>query len=74
MVQQVEPSGGTLSDQYTNVYRNKEVEYAREKRSPEFSIKFGKRSIDDTKNQSKDLDKQINDLKKQLQEKEKDED
>lgn len=74
LVQQVEPSGGTLSDQYTNVYRNKEVEYAREKEARNSALNSVKDQIDDTKNQSKDLDKQINDLKKQLQEKEKDED
>lgn len=74
LVQQVEPSGGTLSDQYTNVYRNKEVEYAREKEARNSAVNSVKDQIDDTKNQSKELDKQINDLKKQLQEKEKDED
>ncbi|MFR3683685.1 MAG: penicillin-binding protein, partial [Enterococcus sp.] len=74
LVQQVEPSGGTLSDQYTNVYRNKEVEYAREKDARDSALNSMEDQIDDTKNQSKDLDKRINDLKKQLQEKEKEED
>ena len=55
LVQQVEPSGGTLSDQYTNVYRNKEVEYAREKEARNSALNSVKDQIDDTKNQSKDL-------------------
>ncbi|MDT2634700.1 transglycosylase domain-containing protein [Enterococcus dongliensis] len=68
LIQQVEPSGGTLSDQYTNVYRNKEVEYAHEKAARDSELTTIKNQITDTKNQSADLDKQINQLKKKLAE------
>ena len=72
LVQQVEPSGGSLSDQYTNVYRNKEAEYAHEKAARDSELNTVKDQIQDTKNQSKDLDKRINDLKKQVEQAEKD--
>ncbi|MDT2613234.1 transglycosylase domain-containing protein [Enterococcus dongliensis] len=68
LIQQAEPSGGTLSDQYTNVYRNKEVEYAHEKAARDSELTTIKNQITDTKNQSADLDKQINQLKKKLAE------
>lgn len=70
LVQQVEPSGGTLSEQYTSVYRNKEAEYAHEKAARDSAINTVKDQINETKNQSKDLDKRINELKKQLEEEE----
>jgi penicillin-binding protein 1A len=72
LVQQVEPSGGSLSDQYTNVYRNKEAEYAHEKAARDSELNTVKDQIQDTKNQSKDLDKRINELKKQVEQAEKD--
>ncbi|MBM7710951.1 transglycosylase domain-containing protein [Enterococcus xiangfangensis] len=68
LIQQVEPSGGSLSDQYTNVYRNKEVEYAHEKAERNSELNTIKSQISEAKTQSKDLDKQISELKKQLDE------
>lgn len=67
LVQQVEPSGGTLSNQYTNVYQNKQTEYARAKSSLNSVVSTVDDQIDDTKNQTKDLDKQISELKKQIE-------
>ncbi|REC30972.1 hypothetical protein CF160_00290 [Enterococcus pseudoavium] len=72
LVQQVEPTGGTLSDQYTNVYRNKEAEYAHEKAARNAELNSINDQIQDVEDQSKDLDKQISELKKQLEAEKKD--
>lgn len=68
LVQQVEPSGGTLSNQYTNVYRNKETDYAHEKASRDTALTAVEDQIKDTEKQSTELDKQIDALKKELEE------
>ncbi|MGO2891315.1 transglycosylase domain-containing protein [Enterococcus devriesei] len=68
LIQQVEPSGGSLSDQYNNVYRNKEAEYTHAKAEQNSALDHVSDQIQDAKDQSKDLDKQIEALKKQLEE------
>lgn len=68
LIQQVEPSGGSLSDQYNNVYRNKEAEYTTAKAEQNSALDHVSEQIQAAKDQSKDLDKQIEALKKQLEE------
>lgn len=67
LIQQVEPSGGSLSDQYNNVYRNKEAEYTHAKAEQNSALDHVSDQIEEAKNQSKDLDKQIEELRKQLE-------
>lgn len=66
LIQNVEPAGGTLSDQYTRVYRNKEAQYAQEKAALTSDVDRVEGDITATEEQSKELDKQIEDLKKEL--------
>ncbi len=66
LVQNVEPAGGTLSNQYTSVYRNKEAQYAQEKAALTADVDRIDNDIKTTEDQSKQLDQQIEDLKKEL--------
>ncbi|MGM0215882.1 transglycosylase domain-containing protein [Enterococcus sp. AZ109] len=67
LVQNVEPAGGTLTNQYNNVYSNKQTQYEQEKAALTAEVDRLDDDIKTTEEQSKELDQRIDEIKKALQ-------